>query len=142
MKKICSTTFYSYIFIILFPICTANLCFGQGAPWGDEKLLIDESDFSGTSLNADIKFSNSNSIFKEEPDIIGNRMDITANTGGYFGLNIVKPEDRQMNDVPGLPCGPDVACPINTEIIYLIFAGLLYGVIKCRKSYQFKLASF
>ncbi len=136
MNKIYSTTFYCHVICILFLLSMSTFCFAQGNPWDEQNVFIDETDFSGTSLNVDVKFANSNSIFKEEPEIIGNRMDITANTGGFFGLNIVKPEDRQMNDAPVLPGSPDA--PVNSGILYLIIVGLTYGgyaIFKIKRIY-------
>ncbi len=118
-------------FLLLF---TSNFLFSQGDdPWLDQTSIFEESD-----LYIDAYTTKSRPIYHEDP----------VSAGGYLGIGIGSnapakqgQDPRQMNGAPPPPpCidgftsgGTPCSSPINTEILYLIAAGLIYGAYKSRR---------
>lgn len=117
--------YWRSIIVLCFLFCY-TVSFAQHTQWDGEELL-DESDIeSNPFLTEKSGFFSSNKIFKEEPEIIGNRMDVTTSSDGVLGIGMTKSDSRQMEGGPfTLPGGPDA--PIDSEILYLIAAGLAYA---------------
>lgn len=129
MKPFTETINHFRLILFLLLIISTQYSFAQGDPWGDESSIFEES-----NLYMDA-YSNTNSarrpIFEDQNTL----------AGGYLGIGVVKtPTNTNPKGVAtiGLPCTPTSpsypACmPIDSEIIYLIIAGLIFGVYKSRK---------
>jgi hypothetical protein len=129
MKQNKQHTHYCLIGLALFFLFSVNSLFAQGNLWEEGQAeLFEEPDMkSNPFLNRNSDYYSSKKLFKEEQEIIGNRMDVTANSDGIFGIGMTKSESRKMDGGPfTLPGGPDA--PINSRIYYLVFVGLIYAV--------------
>jgi hypothetical protein len=118
--------FFKATFFILF-LFSNSLCFAQGDPWeGNETSIFEESD-----LYIDVYSAKYRSIYQDQ----------SVSAGGYLGIGIISnapntsPNNKGALGAPTIPTGPDV--PVDSEIIYLILAGLIFGVYKTHKKIAF-----
>ena len=85
--------YWRSIIVLCFLFCY-TVSFAQHTQWDGEELL-DESDIeSNPFLTEKSGFFSSNKIFKEEPEIIGNRMDVTTSSDGVLGIGMTKSDSR------------------------------------------------
>ena len=115
-----------FIFFILF-LFSNTLCFAQGDPWEDNQTSI----FEESDLYIDAYSPKYRSIYQDQ----------SVAAGGYLGIGIISnapttsPNNKGALGAPTIPTGPDV--PVDSEIIYLILAGLIFGVYKTHKKIAF-----
>ena len=116
-----------FIFFILF-LFSNTLCFAQGDPWEDNQTSI----FEESDLYIDAYSAKNRSIYQDQP----------VSAGGYLGIGIISnapstsPDPRKLN-APTIPTGPDTSVPIDSEIIYLILAGFIFGIYKIKNKFAF-----
>jgi hypothetical protein len=126
---------YCRVILFLLLSLSLNFLFAQGDPLNDETSIFVESDlYMDAYTNV-----NKRQIFNDQ----------TTLPGGYLGLGLgsnapAAPDPRRVNTLcnpPSPECvnWDDVNCvcldsaPIDSEILYLIFAGLIYGIYKSRR---------
>lgn len=124
--NIFKATFSNFFILFLF---SNTLCLAQGDPWADNQTSI----FEESDLYIDAYSVKNRSIYQDQP----------VSAGGYLGIGIISnapstsPNNKGALGVPTVPTGPDTSVPINSEIIYLILAGLIFGAYKTKKKFAF-----
>ena len=119
----------NYLFLLFsLLLLYNNFTFAQGDPWGENQTSI----FEESDLYIDAYTNKSRSIYQ----------DPAVSAGGYLGIGVstgnapANPDPKGTATVPFPGCpDPDIACPIDSEIVFLIFAGLFYGAYKSRRKF-------